>query len=82
MAMFGGVTQVKIAALRNNVSRYVRRARSGESIVILDRSKPVAVLGPCPNRSRGALLGGMKGTAAIRGDIVDPVIPEREWFRA
>lgn len=39
--------KVKTAELKNNLSRYLRRVReTGETIVICDRDKPVAMLGP------------------------------------
>jgi antitoxin (DNA-binding transcriptional repressor) of toxin-antitoxin stability system len=38
---------VKTADLKNNLSRYLARIReSGETIVVCDRDKPVAVLSP------------------------------------
>ena len=41
--------KVKTAELKNNLSRYLRRVReAGETIVVCDRDKPVAVLGPLP----------------------------------
>jgi len=43
------VVKVKTAELKNNLSRYLRRVReAGETIVVCDRDKPVAVLGPLP----------------------------------
>ena len=77
------MTKVQIGELRDRVSHYVRRAEHGESIVIVNRRREVAVLQP---RRRGAarsarLLGCLKGTATVRGDIVSPVIPDDEWFR-
>ena len=39
--------RVKTADLRNNLSSYIRRIReNGESIVVCDRDRPVAVLSP------------------------------------
>jgi antitoxin (DNA-binding transcriptional repressor) of toxin-antitoxin stability system len=76
--------RVQIGELRDNISRFVRRAAAGESIVILNRDREVAVLGPRhpARRKRRRLLGCMKGTARIVGDIVAPVIPESDWFRS
>ena len=48
-----------------------RVARSGESIVITKRGKPVAKLVPLDKPEPSApLFGYMAGTAEIRGDIV------------
>jgi prevent-host-death family protein len=42
---------VGIRELRQNLSRYLRRVRKGESIQVLDRGRPVALLTPLPGRS-------------------------------
>ncbi len=40
------MTSVKIAELKNNLSRYLRRVRKGETIRVFDRDEPIAELGP------------------------------------
>jgi prevent-host-death family protein len=42
---------VGIREMRQNLSRYTRRARSGESFVITDRGQAVAQLTPAPGRA-------------------------------
>lgn len=37
---------VGVAELRQNLSRYLRRVEAGERLVVTDRNKPVAELGP------------------------------------
>jgi prevent-host-death family protein len=39
---------VGVAELRRNLSVYLRRVRRGERLVITDRNRPVAELGPAP----------------------------------
>lgn len=39
---------VGIAELRQNLSRHLRRVRAGERLVVTDRNRPVATLGPPP----------------------------------
>ena len=77
------MTRVGIGELRDNVSRYVRRAEKGETIVIVNRAREVAVLRPWRGgrRRRGRLLGALEGTARVTGDIVAPTQPARNWFR-
>ncbi|MGH7337063.1 MAG: type II toxin-antitoxin system Phd/YefM family antitoxin [Myxococcota bacterium] len=77
------MVRVGIGELRDNVSRFVRRAAQGETIVIVNRDREVAVLAPFRRRRTKAarLLGCMKGSARIRGDIVGPIVPEKDWFR-
>ena len=42
------MTTVGIAELRQNLSRYLRRVERGERLVVTDRNRPVAELGPPP----------------------------------
>lgn len=73
--------KVLIGELRNRVSHYVRRAEQGETIVVVNRHREVAVLAPRRQVRRPTrLLGSLKGTAVVKGDIVAPVIPEDDWF--
>ena len=41
---------VGIAELRQNLSEYVRRVQRGERLVVTDRNRPVAELGPPPGK--------------------------------
>ncbi|PZR67774.1 MAG: hypothetical protein DLM63_05665 [Solirubrobacterales bacterium] len=43
--------RVGIREMRQNLSRYARRASTGESFVITDRGSEVAQLGPAPTRA-------------------------------
>jgi prevent-host-death family protein len=47
-------SRVGIAELRQNLSRYLRRVELGERLIVTDRNRPVAELGPPP--STGAEL--------------------------
>jgi prevent-host-death family protein len=40
---------VGVAELRQNLSMYLRRVGEGERLVITDRNRPVAELGPAPS---------------------------------
>ena len=42
------ITTVGIAELRQNLSEYLRRVERGERLVVTDRNRPVAELGPPP----------------------------------
>ncbi len=39
---------VGVAELRQNLSRYLRRVEQGERLIVTDRNRPVAELGPPP----------------------------------
>jgi prevent-host-death family protein len=43
------MTTVGVAELRQNLSKYLRRAERGERLVVTDRNRPVAELGPPPS---------------------------------
>ncbi len=40
---------VGVAELRQNLSRYLRRVENGERLIVTDRNRPVAELGPPPS---------------------------------
>lgn len=40
---------VGVAELRQNLSKYLRRVERGERLVVTDRNRPVAELGPPPS---------------------------------
>jgi len=44
---------VGVAELRQNLSRYLRRVEAGERLVVTDRNKPVAELGPPASAGSG-----------------------------
>jgi prevent-host-death family protein len=45
---------VGVAELRQNLSRYLRRVEQGERLLVTERNRPIAELGPPP--STGAAL--------------------------
>ena len=42
-----------IAALKNNLSRYIDQVKGGESILVMDRDQPVAQIVPLTSVTRG-----------------------------
>jgi prevent-host-death family protein len=46
------MTTVGVAELRQNLSKYLRLVGRGERLVVTDRNKPVAELGPPPSAGR------------------------------
>jgi prevent-host-death family protein len=44
---------VGVAELRQNLSLYLRRVEKGERLVVTDRNRPVAELGPPPSTGSG-----------------------------
>lgn len=66
---------VGIAELRQNLSVYLGRVRGGERLVVTDRNRPVAELGPPP--STGAeldrLIAGGKVSRPLRSGLPEPL---------
>ena len=54
--------------------------RTGQPILITKQGKPLAqVLPPSPPQNKPSWLGCRKGTAEIKGDIIEPVVSPEEW---
>ena len=72
--------QVGIAEFKANCTRLLREVQaSGEPITVTSRGKEVAVVtAAVPKPKRESLLGAMKGTATIVGDLDDPIDPDWE----
>jgi prevent-host-death family protein len=77
------VKRVKIGEFRDRASELIRRAASGETIVILNRDREVAKIVPiAAKRARGeGLVGSLAGTATVRGDIEAPIASADAWFQ-
>ncbi|TDI40389.1 MAG: type II toxin-antitoxin system Phd/YefM family antitoxin [Acidobacteria bacterium] len=54
-------------------------ARTGETVTILKRGKPVAQLVPPVPREKGFPQEQIMGTVRIKGDIVEPPLPTDAW---
>jgi prevent-host-death family protein len=66
---------VGVAELRQNLSLYLRRVSKGERLVVTDRNRPVAELGPAP--STGAeldrLIADGKVSPPRRSSLPEPL---------
>lgn len=63
---------VSVRELRQNLSRYLRRVAAGERLVVTERRRPVAVLGPLPEADdilKYLIATGEASTPA--GDLLD-----------
>jgi prevent-host-death family protein len=58
---------VGIAELRQNLSRYLRRVENGERLLVTDRNRPVAELGPPP------IIGAALDRLIAEGRVVRPI---------
>jgi len=67
--MYMSVT-VGVAELRQNLSTYLRRVERGERLIVTDRNRPVAELGPPPTTGSDLdrlIAAGRVGPPARRG---------------
>ena len=54
--------------------------RTGESLVVTRRGEPIAeIVPPSTREPRSHWLGCLRGSGEIVGDIVAPVLSEKEW---
>jgi prevent-host-death family protein len=58
--------EVGIRELRNNLARWLARAKKGEEIVVTERGKPIARLGPLRDRTMEELVAAGVVTPAKR----------------
>ena len=65
---------VGLKVLKNRLSEYVRLAAGGETVLVTDRDRVVAEIGP-PQTGRGAVLSDALLAEAVReGWLTPPVI--------
>ncbi len=69
---------VSVRELRQHLSRYLRRVESGERLVVTERRRPVAMLGPLPEEEDvlDYLIAIGEATPAT-GDLLDLPPPIR-----
>jgi prevent-host-death family protein len=67
---------VGIAELRQNLSKYLRKVAEGERLIVTDRNRPVAELGPPPtteSRLDRLIAEGKFKPPKRRGSLVEPL---------
>lgn len=86
--------RVGVRELRQNLSVYLRRVEDGEALEVTDRGRPVALLGPLPERMtarerllvEGRLMGargdlrtvGPPPRVPVRGSIGEALAEQRD----
>jgi prevent-host-death family protein len=68
---------VGVRELRQNLSVYLRRVERGESLEVTDRGRPVALLGPLPERA--SLRDRLRADGRVRparGDLAALGMPQ------
>ncbi|MGA2006124.1 MAG: type II toxin-antitoxin system prevent-host-death family antitoxin [Solirubrobacteraceae bacterium] len=69
------MTTVGVAELRQNLSKYLRRVERGERLVVTDRNRPVAELGPPPATGEGLdrLIAAGRVSRPLRRGLPEPL---------
>jgi antitoxin (DNA-binding transcriptional repressor) of toxin-antitoxin stability system len=66
---------VGIKVLKNKLSEYVRLAAAGENVLVMDRDRIVAQLGPPPPQRAEAVSDALLAQAVREGLITPPALP-------
>jgi antitoxin (DNA-binding transcriptional repressor) of toxin-antitoxin stability system len=66
---------VGIKILKNKLSEYVRLAASGESVLVTDRDRVVAQLGPPPPQRADSLPDALLAQAVRQGLVTPAALP-------
>jgi len=66
---------VGVAELRQNLSVYLRRVQRGERLLVTDRNRPVAELGPPPSTGAGLdrLIAEGRVSRPVRRGLPEPI---------
>jgi prevent-host-death family protein len=69
------MTTVGVAQLRQNLSKYLRLVERGERLVVTDRNRPVAELGPPPSTGEALdrLIAEGRISRPVRRGLPEPV---------
>ncbi len=70
-----------IGEFKNNLSKFISFVEQGEVVQICKHNVPVAKLIPYGSEKAGnrTQLGCGEGTVDIKGDLTEPLIPEKNW---
>jgi antitoxin (DNA-binding transcriptional repressor) of toxin-antitoxin stability system len=70
------VRSVGLKVLKNRLSEYVRLAARGETVLVTDRDRVVAELGP-PAAGRGELIADVQLASLVREGLLRPPLLPR-----
>jgi prevent-host-death family protein len=74
---------VNVAELKDRLSELLAFVERGGQVVVCRRNVPLAriepIRKPAPGKARRSVVGCLKGTVRIHGDLTEPCIPEADW---
>lgn len=75
------MTSVNIQEAKIHLSRYAKRVKAGETIILCERNRPIAEIRPIVQPNNQVHLGLYKGQMQISEDFNDPLPEfEREFY--
>ncbi|HXP60753.1 MAG TPA: type II toxin-antitoxin system Phd/YefM family antitoxin [Dongiaceae bacterium] len=77
------MVSINIQHAKTHLSRYAKRVKAGETIILCERNKPIAEIRPIPLRKRRVRLGVFRGSFTVPEDFNDPLpVFERDFYAA
>jgi prevent-host-death family protein len=73
-----GMRKVGIKALKNDLSKYIRAAAAGETVLVTDRGQMVAEIAPPQASTGGALMSNALLAEDVRRGWITPA-PDPSW---
>jgi prevent-host-death family protein len=67
--------RVGVAELKNNLSRLLRSVEIGQTIEVMDRSRPIARIVPVDRRERVTIRPASRPFASVRDRTYTPLAP-------
>ena len=74
---------VNVAEFKDRMSELLALVEAGGEVIVCRRNVPLArvepIHKPTPRQPPRRVVGCMKGTVRIHGDLTEPCIPEEDW---
>lgn len=74
---------VNVAEFKDRFSELLALVEQGGEVIVCRRNVPLArvepIRKPTPRKAPRSVVGCMKGTVRIRGDLAEPCIAEKDW---
>ena len=75
------MTSINIQEAKTHLSRYAKRVKAGETIILCERNKPIAELRPISSTKKKVRLGLFQGVFRVPDDFNDPMpVFERDFY--
>jgi prevent-host-death family protein len=76
-------TTVNVAEFKDRFSELLALVEEGGEVIVCRRNVPLArveaIRKPAPRAAPRRVVGCMKGTVRIHGDLTEPCIPDADW---